>query len=104
MTRDKDPVTVPEPTTYARAGSAAVDAMVDRAAPAVLELLADGVPRPRPAIAEALADRHHRMDVVHTLIRLAVNGEVIKTSGQYAPRASGALESSRGWWVCRRVP
>ena len=85
----------PPPTTYIRAGSAAVDAMVARTAPAVLELLADGVPRSRTAIAEALADRHHRMDVVHTLIRLAVNGEVIKTSDQYALRASGALESSR---------
>ena len=69
--------------------------MVARTAPVILELLADGTPRSRSAIVKALADRHHRMDVVHTLIRLAVNGEVIKTSDQYALRASGALESSR---------
>jgi hypothetical protein len=96
MTHDKVPATVPEPTTYARAGSAAVDAMVARTAPVVLELLADGTPRSRSAIVEALADRHRRMDVAHALIRLAVNGEVIKTGGRYALRASGALESSRG--------
>src|SRR3954468_20794586 len=101
------------PPTYIPAGSPAGRALVGPApppprgapagapvgpgpAPAVLELLADGVPRSRTAIAEALADRHHRMDVVHTLIRSAVDGEVVKTSGQYAPRASGALESGRG--------
>ena len=83
MTRDKDPITVPEPTTYARAGSAAVDAMVARTAPAVLELLADGVPRSRIAIAEALAERHHRSDIFHTLIRLAGTGAVIKAGSEY---------------------
>jgi hypothetical protein len=33
---------------------------VERVAPAILELLADGVPRSKPAIVEALAGRHER--------------------------------------------
>jgi hypothetical protein len=73
----------PPPTTYIRAGSAAVDAMVARTAPAVLELLADGVPRSRTAIAEALAERHHRTDIFHTLIRLVVAGRVVETGSRY---------------------
>jgi hypothetical protein len=81
----------PPPTTYIRAGSAAFDAMVARTAPAVLELLADGVPRSRTAIAEALAERHHRTDISHTLIRLVVAGTVIETGGKHtrAVAASG---------------
>ena len=73
----------PPPTTYIRAGSAAVDAMVARTAPVVLELLADGIPRSRSAIAEALAERHHRSDIFHTLIRLVVAGAVIKAGSEY---------------------
>jgi hypothetical protein len=38
--------------------SADTDAMVERVAPAILELLADGVPRSRRAIVAELADRH----------------------------------------------
>ena len=57
--------------------------MVARTAPAVLELLADGVPRSKPAIVEALAGRHAKDDVVHTLIRLAVTGQVVETGGKY---------------------
>ena len=68
---------------YERAGSEAINAMVARTAPAVLELLADGVPRSKPAIVEALAGRHARDDVVHTLIRLAVTGQVVETGGKY---------------------
>ena len=68
---------------YERAGSEAINAMVARTAPAVLELLADGVPRSRPAIVEALAGRHAKDDIVHTLIRLAVTGQVVDTGGKY---------------------
>jgi hypothetical protein len=57
--------------------------MVARIAPAILELLADGVPRSKAAIVEALADRHARDDVVHALIRLAVTGQVVETGGKY---------------------
>jgi hypothetical protein len=80
MPRDKK-----HPSPHERAGSEAINAMVARTAPAILELLADGVPRPRPAIVEALAGRHARDDVVHTLIRLAVTGQVVETGGRYTP-------------------
>ena len=72
------------PSPYERAGSEAINAMVARTAPAVLELLADGVPRSKPAIVEALAGRHDRQDVIHTLIRLAVTGQVDEAGGKYA--------------------
>src|SRR5690349_22994216 len=65
------------------AGSAEINAMVARVAPAILELLADGAPRRKLAIVEALAGRHDRQDVTSTLIRLTVTGEVQETSGKY---------------------
>ena len=43
-------------------GSAEIEAMVARTAPAMLELLQDG-PRARSAIITALADRHPKEDV-----------------------------------------
>jgi hypothetical protein len=73
------------PSPYEGAGSEAINATVARVAPATLELLADGVPRSRPAIVQALAGRHARDDVVHTLIRLAVTGQVVETGGKYTP-------------------
>src|SRR3954469_3947911 len=42
----------PKPSAFI--GSADVDAMVERVAPDILALLADGVPRTKPAIVEAL--------------------------------------------------
>ena len=54
-----------------------------RVAPAILGLLADGVPRTKPAIVEALAGRHDKQDVAHALIRLAVTGRVVETGGRY---------------------
>ena len=80
MPRAKHP---PSVSPYERAGSEAVNATVARVAPAILELLADGVPRSKPAIIEALAGRYARDDVVHTLIRLAVTGQVDDTGGKY---------------------
>ena len=62
--------------------------MVARTAPAVLGLLADGVPRARAAVVAALAGRHAKEDVVRTLMRLAVTGRVDETSGRYAPAAA----------------
>jgi hypothetical protein len=50
---------------------------------AILRLLADGVPRPKAAIIEALAGRHDRQDVLHTLIWLSVTGEVSEAGGKY---------------------
>ncbi len=54
-----------------------------RTAPAVLDLLADGVPRHRAAIIASLADRHAKDDVVRTLMRLAVTGQLVETGGRY---------------------
>jgi hypothetical protein len=62
---------------------------VARVTPAILALLADGVPRPKAAIVVALAGRHDRQDVVHALIRLAVTDRVEETGGRYAPGTAG---------------
>jgi hypothetical protein len=78
------PANTRRPNPYEDAGSEAINTMVARVAPAILELLADGVPRSKPAIVEALAGRHDRQDVVHALIRLAVTGRVEDAGGRYA--------------------
>jgi len=65
-------------------GTAELNATIERVAPAILELLADGVPRTKAAIVEALAGWHDKQDVVHTLIRLAVTGQVEEKGGKYA--------------------
>ncbi len=72
------------------------DAMVERVAPAVLELLADGVPRPRAAVVAALAGRHAKEDVVRTLMRLAVTGRVDEAGGRYTLGASPGPGSDAG--------
>src|SRR3954462_2336594 len=77
------PTSPRQPSPYERAGSAEINAMVERVAPAILELLADGVPRTKPAIVEALAGRHGKQDVTHALIRLAVTGRVGEVGGGY---------------------
>jgi hypothetical protein len=58
--------------------------MVAHAAPAVLALLADGVARPRSAIITALTDQHPKEDVVRTLMRLAVTGQLVETERKYS--------------------
>ena len=77
----------PKPSAFT--GSADVNAMIERVAPAVLELLADGVPRPKAAIVEALTGRHAEDDVELTLVRLAVTGQVVETVGRYTLPAGG---------------
>ena len=67
----------------AMTGTAELNAMIERVTPDVLELLADGMPRTKAAIVEALAGRHDGGDVALTLIRLAVTGRVEETSGKY---------------------
>jgi hypothetical protein len=81
--RTRMPTSARKPSPYERAGSAEINAMVARVAPAILELLGDGVPRSKPAIVAALAGRHDRRDVMHALIRLAVTGQVEETGGRY---------------------
>ena len=77
------PTSTRKPSPYERAGSAEVNAMVARVAPAILELLADGVPRSKAAIVGALAGRHDRQDVIHALIRLSVTGQMKNAVGRY---------------------
>ena len=88
MPRAKTPA-IRKPSPYERAGSAELNAMVERVAPAILELLADGVPRTKPAIVAALAGRHDKQDVVHALIRLSVTGDVEQTGSRYTLAAPG---------------
>ena len=58
--------------------------MIERVAPAILGLLADGVPRSKAAIVAALAGRHDAGDVGLALVRLAVTGQVEQIGGKYA--------------------
>jgi hypothetical protein len=57
--------------------------MLERTAPAVLELLKDGVPRSRRAIVAALADQHGKQDVTRTFMRLAVTGRLVEHGGKF---------------------
>ena len=75
---------MPRPKPSAFAGSAELNAMIERVAPDVLALLADGVPRTKVAIAEALAGRHPADEVGLTLVRLTVTGRVVEAGGRYA--------------------
>ena len=83
MPRAKGPSVEGHPSPPRHQGSAEIAAMVARTAPAVLDLLADGVPRTRAAIVAALANRHPKEDVVRTLMRLAVTGQLVETGGRY---------------------
>jgi hypothetical protein len=69
MTRAKQPSPDDHLSPSRHAGSAEIAAVVARTAPAVLDLLADGRPRPRAAIVAALAGRHAKEDVVRTLMQ-----------------------------------
>ncbi len=96
MPRPEEPSVDPHPSTSRHQGSAEIAAAVARTAPAVLELLADGRPRPRAVIVAALAGRHAKEDVVRTLMRLAVTGRVVEAGGKYAPGAAAGPGSDAG--------
>jgi hypothetical protein len=70
--------------TSSLSGSAEIEAMVARTAPTILELLQDGAPRARSVIIAALADRHPKEDVVRTLMRLSVTGQLVETGHKYS--------------------
>jgi hypothetical protein len=74
---------MPRGKPSALAGTAELNAMIERVAPAILALLADGVPRRKPAIVTALAGRHAGDDVALALIRLAVTGQVVESGSKY---------------------
>ncbi len=88
MPRAEPPSPDTHPAPPRHQGSAEIAAVVARTAPAVLDLLRDGVPRPRAAIIATLADRHAKEDVVRTLMRLAVTGRVVEAGGRHAPAAA----------------
>ena len=71
------------PRLSALTGTTELNATIERIAPAILGLLADGAPRTKAAIVEALAGRHDRQDVVLTLIRLSVTGQVEEADSKY---------------------
>ena len=75
---------MPRHKPSALTGTAELNAMIERVAPDVLELLADGVPRRKDAIIKALAGRHAEDDVTLALVRLAVTERVRETGGKYA--------------------
>jgi hypothetical protein len=58
-------------------------AMVARVTPAILELLGDGLPRSRHDIVGALAGQHAKDEVVRTLMRLAVTGQLVEAERKY---------------------
>jgi hypothetical protein len=68
--------------------------MIERVAPDILALLADGVPRTKAAIVKALAGRHAEDEVELALVRLAVTERVIETGGKYALTAHTACSPS----------
>jgi hypothetical protein len=71
-------------------GTAELNAAIERVAPDVLALLADGCPRRKAAIVAALAGRHGAEDVTLALIRLAVTERVVETGGKYTLAAAEA--------------
>jgi hypothetical protein len=74
---------MPRPKPSVMTGTAELNATIERVAPDILALLADGVPRRKPAIVEALAGRHDKQDVTSTLIRLTITERVRETGGRY---------------------
>ncbi|HJT77217.1 MAG TPA: hypothetical protein VJ739_08445 [Gemmataceae bacterium] len=74
---------MPRAKPSALTGTTELNAMIERVASDILGLLADDVPRRKPAIIEALAGRHAEDDVALALIRLAVTGQVEEMGGKY---------------------
>jgi hypothetical protein len=82
--------------TSSLSGSAEIEAMVARTAPAVLELLGDGTPRSKSTINTALADRHPKEDVIRTLMRLAVTGQLVERERKYSLGPASETETETG--------
>ena len=76
-----------KPATFT--GPASIDAPIDRVAPAILGLLADGVPRTKGVIVQALAGRHGAEAVALALIRLSVSGDVKQAGSKYTRAEPG---------------
>jgi hypothetical protein len=77
-------------------GSAEIEAMVARTAPAILELLGDGTPRPRSVIITALVDRYPREDLIRTLMRLTVTEKLVEANRKYSLARAPETAAERG--------
>jgi hypothetical protein len=77
----------------ALSGSAEIEAMVARTAPSLLELLQDGVPRSKNTIITALGDRHPKEDVIRTLMRLTVTGQLNESGRKYSLASRSGAET-----------
>ena len=77
------------PRPFAFVGTAKLNAMIERVAPDVLAVLADGVPRTRAAVLAALAGRHDKRAVISALVRLSVTGEVVEAGSRYTLGPAG---------------
>ena len=73
--------------------SADLNATIERIAPDVLALLADGAPRREAEIVAALAGRHARKEIKLTLMRLDVLGRLDLRGSRYS---LVALEAEQG--------
>jgi hypothetical protein len=80
---------MPRPKPSVLTGTAELNAMIERVAPDILALLADGEPRSKGAIVKALASQHAEDDVALALIRLAVTERVRETGGKYMLGTAG---------------
>jgi hypothetical protein len=74
---------MPAPEPPRLMSSDEVTAMIERVAPDVLALLADGVPRTEATIVKALAGRHPKPDVKRAIARLAVLGRLDRQGSRY---------------------
>jgi hypothetical protein len=74
---------MPATKTPRTTSSADLNAAIERVAPDVLALLADGVPRNRATIVKALADQHAKQDVQRAIARLAVLGRLEMQGSRY---------------------
>ena len=72
---------MPRPKPSVLTGTAELNAMIERVAPAILALLADGVPRPRRLV-EALTGRYAEDDATLAPVRLAVTERARETGGK----------------------
>jgi hypothetical protein len=73
-----------------------LNAAIERVTPDVLALLADGVPRSRPVIITALADRHPRDEIKRAIARLAVLGQIDDRGGSKYTLSSPEAEPGSG--------
>ena len=58
-------------------------AVVERVRPAVERLLADGIPRSRRDIVQALSSLHPRQEISQTIVRLAITGQLTEVQNRF---------------------